>query len=163
MADNLEITPGSGVAETRTHATGIVHTQIVKLALGATNAVETIVAPGQQTSANSIPVVLPSDTLEDCDFMVAIDLASASITGSFAAIGTYDAGCRIIKLVNTTSVTLRFAIGQNTNINVRVFPYSKETVDLHPSGLRSAATVYVAYDTVSPGSGNGVASIEAYK
>jgi hypothetical protein len=161
--NNLDITPGSGAAQTRTHEDGGVHTQIVKIALGLTEADETIIEAGQQTSANSIPVVLPSDTLEDCDFMTAIDLASASITGSFVAIGTFDAGCKIIKLVNTTSVILRFAIGQNTNINVRLFPYSKETVDLHPSGLRTAATVYVQYDTVSPGSGNGVASIEAYK
>lgn len=161
--DNLDITPGSGVAQTRTHETTGVHTQIVKIALGATNAAETIIAPGQQTSANSIPVVLPSDTLQDCDFMDAVDLASASITGTFTVIGTFDSLSRIVKFVNTTSVTLCFAVSQNTDTTLRVFPYSKEVVDLHPSGFRSAATVYVKHDGVAPGTGNGVASIESYK
>lgn len=163
MADNLDITPGSGAATTRTHATGTLHTQVVKLALGATNAVENIIAPGQQTSANSIPVVLPSDTLQDCDFADAQDLASASITSSFATVGTFDSLSRIVKFVNTTSVTLCFAISQNTDTTIRVFPFSKETVDLHPSGFRSAATVYVKHDGIAPGTGNGVASIESYK
>jgi hypothetical protein len=161
--DNLDITPGSGVALTRTHETGSVHTQIVKIALGATNAAETIIAPGSQTKANSIPVVFPSDDLAAAGYQATIELASASITGSFVSIGSFDAGCKIIKLVNTTSVTLAFAIGQNTNINVRVFPYSKETVDLGPCRLSSAAAVYVKHDGVSPGSGNGLAAIEAYK
>lgn len=161
--DNLDITPGSGVAQTRTHDDSGVHTQIVKLALGATNADEVIVDSGPQTKANSISITPASDALDAAVFPNAIDLPSASILSTFVSVGSFASDCKIIKLVNTTSVTLAFAISQNTDTTLRVFPYSKEVVDLGPSGLKSAAAVYVKHDGISPGSGNGVASIEAFK
>jgi hypothetical protein len=160
MADNLDITPGSGAAKTRSHATGTIHTQIIKLALGATNAVETIIAAGRAVMAASIPVVLPSDMHDAVVPQTIAELASASILGTFVSVGTFAAGTRIGTLVNTTSVILVFSLNGGTNAHRRVFPFSKENIDLGPSFAKTAAAVYVKYDTVSPGSGNGVAAIE---
>jgi hypothetical protein len=63
MTDNTVLNPGSGGDTIRdVNRTGAVKTQVVQLDIGgaATNA-EALVTSGQQTSANSLPVVIASD------------------------------------------------------------------------------------------------------
>lgn len=160
MADNLDITPGSGVAQTRTHDASGVHTQIVKLATGATSADETILDEGQQTKAGSLSVTIASDQADSATFQALADLASASISSSYAGVGSLATGTRIFSLVNTTSVWLIFSLSAGSASHIRVPPNSKVTYDLGTNWLKTSASVSVKYDTVSPGSGNGVASIE---
>jgi len=67
MTDGVAVTPST--ASTRqtidtdevTRGGQTVQQQVVKLSLGADGASDTLVDSGQQTSANSLPVVLPSD------------------------------------------------------------------------------------------------------
>lgn len=64
MADNVSITAGTGTViatdEVTRNATSQ-HMQIVKIALGAESAFDTLVDSGQQTMANSLPVVIASN------------------------------------------------------------------------------------------------------
>lgn len=63
MTDNTVLNPGSGGDTIRdVNRTGAVKTQVVQIDIGgaATNA-EALVTSGQQTSANSLPVVIASD------------------------------------------------------------------------------------------------------
>lgn len=155
MADNLDITVGNGSAQHRSHDNAGVHTPIHKLALGTTNADETIVDAGRQTAADSIPVVQP---LETPVFQTIIELAFGSISGSMAAIGSLTSGTRIFSLVNTTNEVLVFSLNGGTNSHRRVMPRSKETVDLGANALITNASVYVKHDGTAPLS--GVAAIE---
>ena len=157
MADNLDITVGNGSAQHRSHDTGDVHTPIHKIALGATNADETIVDAGRQIAAESIPVVQP---LETSVFQTIAELASSSISGSFASVGSLTAGTRIFSLVNTTTVVLVFSMNGGTNPHRKTMPMSKENIDLGTNALISNASVYVKADSTLPGSSNGAASIE---
>lgn len=64
MADNVPITPGAGAniaADEVTRNGTSEKQQIVKIGLGAEGAHDTLVDSGQQTSANSVPVVIASD------------------------------------------------------------------------------------------------------
>ena len=66
MADNVEITAGAGtrIATDEVTRNAIVeHQQIVKLGLGAEGSHDLVVDSGQQTMANSVPVVMASDQL----------------------------------------------------------------------------------------------------
>jgi hypothetical protein len=60
MADNIEITPGSGEIVRADEILGQKY-QCVKLALGADGVLDSLVAAGQTTKALSIPVVIASD------------------------------------------------------------------------------------------------------
>lgn len=60
MADNIEITPGSG-ATVRTDEVGATQIQVVKIALGADGAEDNLVDSGQQAMAASVPVVIASN------------------------------------------------------------------------------------------------------
>ena len=66
MADNITITananstPPAGTVF-RTDDISSVHYPVTKIALGADGALDTLVDSGQQTSANSLPVVIASD------------------------------------------------------------------------------------------------------
>lgn len=64
MADNVDITPGTGVKIATDEVTRNATTQqmqIVKIGLGAESAFDTLVDSGQQTMANSVPVAIASD------------------------------------------------------------------------------------------------------
>ncbi len=62
MADNIKTQAGAGVdPDVATDEIGGAHYQKVKIALGAENALDTLVDSGQQTMANSVPVVIASD------------------------------------------------------------------------------------------------------
>jgi len=64
MADNVTAPftgSGDATAAIATDDVSSVHYQKIKIALGADGAVDTLVDSGQQTSANSVPVVLASD------------------------------------------------------------------------------------------------------
>lgn len=64
MADNVEITSGTGTtiaADEVTRNAVLEKQQIIKVALGADGAHDTLVDSGQQTMANSVPVVVASD------------------------------------------------------------------------------------------------------
>ena len=64
MADNVEITAGAGtrIATDEVTRNAIVeHQQIVKIGLGAEGSHDMVVDSGQQTMANSVPVVMASD------------------------------------------------------------------------------------------------------
>jgi len=62
MADNIQTPTGSGGdPAVATDAIGGAHYQKVKLALGAENELDTLVDAGQQTMANSLPVVVAAN------------------------------------------------------------------------------------------------------
>jgi hypothetical protein len=61
MADNVAVTPGSGATIRADEIAGSIKIQVVKIALGADGVEDTLVDSGQQTMANSVPVVIASD------------------------------------------------------------------------------------------------------
>ena len=78
MADNTLLNAGTGGDTSRSKDRSGVKTQVVGLDLNV-GGTETLLSIGQKTSANSIPVVLPSDQV------VSTKPASASVTGTIAA------------------------------------------------------------------------------
>jgi hypothetical protein len=79
MADNVEITAGTGT-DIATDDVGGVHYQRVKIDLGGDGAASPLVR-GQQTSANSIPIVLASDQ-SDLDVAVNGNIGQQAKAGS---------------------------------------------------------------------------------
>lgn len=63
MADNVKVQEATGSLDPpiATDDVGGAHYQKIKLALGAENAVDTLLDSGQQSMANSVPVVLAGD------------------------------------------------------------------------------------------------------
>ncbi|MGH6961378.1 MAG: hypothetical protein ACREE7_12900, partial [Dongiaceae bacterium] len=62
MADNIKTQAGAGLdPEVATDEIGGAHYQKVKIALGAESALDALLDSGQQTMANSVPVVIASD------------------------------------------------------------------------------------------------------
>lgn len=83
MADNVTFqataaTPASGTV-VATDDVGGAHYQVVKLALGLNNAVDTHLDSGQQTMANSVPVTLASDS---SDIKITLDGETVAISGT---------------------------------------------------------------------------------
>lgn len=73
MADNIQVTQGSGTT-VATDDVGGVHHQKIKVTLGAAGAADLVLDSGQQASAASLPVVIASDQ----DFIKAEDAAHGS-------------------------------------------------------------------------------------
>lgn len=79
MADNVEVTAGTGTS-IATDDVGGAHYQKVKLALGADNAVDTLLDSGQQAMSACAPVVLASDHTD-----VKVTLDGEAIAGTVTA------------------------------------------------------------------------------
>lgn len=82
MADNVTL-PGTGAA-VRSDDVGGVQVQVVKVALGADGAEDTLIDSGQQTMANSLPVTLASD---QSDVKITLDSEAVVLGAGSAAIG----------------------------------------------------------------------------
>ncbi len=85
MADNVTVPlTGSGdtTAAVATDDVGGVHYQKIKIALGADGAIDTLVDSGQQTGANSIPVVLASDDAAVVALQIIDDWDNAASDGA---------------------------------------------------------------------------------
>ncbi len=84
MADNVPITAGSGT-DVATDDIGSVHYQIVKIGVGAANAVDGHLDFGQGAMAASLPVVLASDQtaipVTDNAGSITVDNAALAVTG----------------------------------------------------------------------------------
>lgn len=78
MADNVEITAGSGTVIATDDISGV-HYQIVKIGLGAANAVDMHLDSGQQTMANSVPVTLASN---QSDVNVSLDSETVTLAAN---------------------------------------------------------------------------------
>ena len=114
MADNVSITPGSG-ASFSTDDVGGVHYQRIKLDLGGDGLASPLVR-GQQSPANSIPVVLPSEYTEgDTD---------ATITG--VAILWEDAS-NTLRAVSTAKPLPVLAVETQTRVSTTVAVSASQT------------------------------------
>ena len=87
MADNVSITAGSGETIAADDIGGAKY-QRVKVTLGADGAADTDLDSGQQTSANSVPVVLASDQdiLDGSRSATGTDAAAVSVGTTATAI-----------------------------------------------------------------------------
>lgn len=83
MADNVDITPGTGKTVRADDVSGVL-LQVVKIALGADGAEDLLIDSGQQTKANSLPVVLASDQgalpVSDNSSTLSVDDGAGSLT-----------------------------------------------------------------------------------
>ena len=121
MADDIQITPGSGATIATDYVTrnsAQEHQQIIKISLGAENYSDLLLDSGQQTSANSMPVTIASDQ----DFVKA---EGASYAGS-------DKGIMALGVRNDALATRTSGDGQ----------YS-------PVALSTTGAVHVAIDSTS--------------
>lgn len=95
MADNVQVTPGSGetiAADQVTRNATSEKQQIIKISLGAEGAFDTLVDSGQQSRANSLPVALSSEDAALIDNIEAyIDQIEGYIDGIEALLTTIDA------------------------------------------------------------------------
>lgn len=117
MADNIEITAGSGTT-IATDDVSSTHYQVIKLGLGADGALDTLLDSGQQTMANSVPVVLSSDhsdiSIDDGGNSITVDgtvTANLSATDN-AVLDTIDAVLDTIK-VDTEAIETAVEILDN--------------------------------------------------
>lgn len=129
MGDNTRLNPGSGGDLMRSvDRSGVAgpNTQVIALDIGAAGAGnEVLLTQGQKTSANSLPVVLPSDQI------VTVNAPGVSATGSLAALNATvelvlnGAGGWAIDLRNTFTGTVTFqATIDGTNwVNAPVSPF----------------------------------------
>lgn len=103
MADNIDITPGSGKT-VRTDDVSGVQTQVIKIALGGDGVEDCLVDSGQQTMANSVPVVLASN---HSDVKVTLDSEAVVLGAGTAEIGKLAAGSAAIgKLAANSGVDI---------------------------------------------------------
>lgn len=127
--ESVSITPGSG-KDIAVDTVSAVEFQVIKIALGADGAMDTLVDSGQQTMANSLPVVLASD-------QASVPVAATLQAGS-AAVGKLAANSGVdIGDVDVTSI----AAGTNNigDVDIETFEPSADVT------LQNAAT----------GTGNG--------
>ena len=101
MADNLEVTAGSGTTIAADEIAGVKY-QRIKLVLGADGAADTDLDSGQQTMANSLPVVLSSN---HSDVKITLDSEAVVLGAGSAAIGKLAANSGVdIGDVDVTSI-----------------------------------------------------------
>lgn len=92
MADNLDVTPGTGAKIATDEVTWggtTVHLPLGKMVIGADNSVETL-SRGQQTMANSLPVAIASDQgsfTVDTELPTAAALADATANPTTTTVG----------------------------------------------------------------------------
>ena len=96
MADNVNITAGSGVVIRSDEVSGS-QIQVIKIALGLDGAEDLLLDSGSQTSANSLPVVIASD--QSSILVVPYANSASFVSGVTTA------------LINTTSTSLVSAPG----------------------------------------------------
>lgn len=133
MADNISITAGSGT-DVATDDIASVHYQKVKIALGADNALDTLVDSGQQTMANSVPVVLASD---HTDTKITLDGEAVVLGAGTAAFGKLAANSGVdIGDVDITSI----AAGDNNIGNVDVLTIAAGTTLIGDVGIQPRTT-----------------------
>lgn len=106
MSDNILIDQGTD-ASVATDDVSSVHYQKIKVALGADGAVDTLLDSGQQTMANSVPVVVASN---QSDIPITLDSEKVSI-------GSIDAGDN-----NIGNVDLASALPSGTNPIGKLLP-----------------------------------------
>jgi hypothetical protein len=91
MADGITVTPGAGATvdtDEVSRGGATVHQQVLKISLGADNACDLLLDSGQQTKANSLPVVLPSDQIVEAGSRSTI----VTVVPTLAVAGAYIAG-----------------------------------------------------------------------
>jgi hypothetical protein len=97
----VSITPGTG-KDIAVDTISAVEYQVIKIALGADGAFDTLVDSGQQTMANSLPVVLSSD---HSDVKVTLDSEAVVLGAGSAAVGKLAANSGVdIGDVDVTSI-----------------------------------------------------------
>lgn len=101
----VEINSGSGGAFVAVDSIGAIQYQIVKLMMGSDGVADMLVDSGQQTMANSLPVVLPSDQLP---FAVAqsgnwnVNVVNTSLT--------YNVTASIAAAINVANTSLSYLV-----------------------------------------------------
>lgn len=191
MADTLEITEGSGTVidtDEVTRNAVTCHQQVVKISLGADGASDCLVDSGQQTMANSLPVVISSDQDFIAGDKVNITTSSAiiTVTPTLAVAGAYAAG-DVVGAANEvaaaftatklsgylTNITLIDKAKQNANLTVFLFAASPTLAnadngafDITDANLATATPlghVNITSGDYASTSSNSVASIDCSK
>jgi len=86
MADNVQITAGTGTTVRTDDVGSGVQIQVVKLALGADGAEDLLVDSGQKTMANSVPVTIASDqTFSMSEYIYSISVTPTVTVGAYHA------------------------------------------------------------------------------
>jgi hypothetical protein len=100
--ESVSVTPGSG-KDIAVDTIDSKEFQIIKLAIGADGALDTLVDSGQQTMANSVPVVIASD---QTDVKVTLDSEAVVLGAGTAGIGKLTANSGVdIGDVDVTSIS----------------------------------------------------------
>ena len=112
MADNVNVTPGSGVTVRAEEVDSILY-QIVGLALVAGNGVVSEIEPGQQTKDASVPVVIASDQdaldVQFSQLSLTVVCGTASDAGSNELVAAPGASTRIVVVPSQMSVVVAWA------------------------------------------------------
>lgn len=104
MADNVNVTPGTGATIAADDVAGILY-QRVKIGLGADGSASDL-APGQVSKANSVPVTLASD--QEKSFRGTLTDRSGTITtgGSPQTLAASNAARNYLLIVNVSDTVL---------------------------------------------------------
>ena len=138
MADNLDVTPGSGKT-IRADEVGTTLLQVIKIALGGDGAEDLLLDSGQQTMANSLPVVLSSD---HTDINVSLDGEEVVLGAGTNAIGKLAANDGVdIGDVDVASQPARDRLTDNVGVALQTDILLNDTTALTPKyAIIDAAT-----------------------
>lgn len=151
MADNVSITAGSGTviaADEVTRNAISEKQQIIKISLGAEGAFDTLVDSGQQTMANSLPVVLASNqtslpVTQSTAEAVLQALASvdfSSLSTSYTNLITPAGNTKVLDTVNDTDIGIIVSLDNGVTDHYYMPPKSAREIrladiNLHQSGI----------------------------
>lgn len=153
MADNITVTQGTGTT-IRTDDVSGVHYQVIKVALGADGALDALLDSGQQTSANSLPVVIASDQAWATSAASHLygTMAAGSITGSYQAVLTDSNNKIYVNLYNGTNSDILVSFN-GTNDHDILPPGTALVYNLGALKKHIATNVSIKYSGTAPSTG----------
>lgn len=128
MADNVAITQGTGT-DIATDDIGSVHYQVVKLGVGAANAVDGHLDFGQAAMAASLPVALASD---HSDVKVTLDGETVELGATALA---------ALETITVATISAAIPAGDNNigNVDIVTLPASTNTIEVVGDAAHDAA------------------------
>lgn len=170
MADNVNITQGAGTiiaADEVTRNAVVEKQQIIKVSLGADGAFDTLLDSGQQTMANSVPVVLASNQtnvptdhgVSAAAFDTLAVIAFSSVGAGYGTLITPSGNAREILIYNNTDADIRGSFNGGTTDHWFIPAKTGIILDWATINRFQVATISIKRDSAAPTEGNVYANV----
>lgn len=152
MADNVQITQGSGTtiaADEVTRNAVSEKQQIVKIGLGAEGAHDVLVDSGEQTEANSVPVVAAAS---EAVYQKG-QIAAASMTTSYQVILTPSSAAKAIEINNRTEKNVIVSFDGGATDHRLIEPFSAWGISLKIINKKESSAIQVKLESGTAATG----------